>query len=135
MSSFSPLPTTTSQLTLTQDGQQAPLILVDGVDGLGAPLSALHVTTAGTTTFPTSQLNLLADAINVIVVHNRSTQPVSLQIATTGAAQDVSVPVGIGQWAKFYLVPLVDLTVTSATVVPLTNNSDAMDVLLYMAHT
>jgi hypothetical protein len=134
MSSFLPLPTTTSQLTLTQDGQQAPLILVDGVDGLSATLSVLHITGTTTTTWDASQLSLVAAAINVIVINNQGTAAVIFKITTTGGVQDVSVPVGIGQWAKVYLVPQSTITTTATTVGPLTG-SDNMNVFLYIGHT
>lgn len=134
MSSSSGLQTTTSQLTLSQDGQQAPLILVDGVDLLGAPLSVLHITGTTTTTFDASQLSLVANATNIIVINNQGLAPVILKITTTGGVQDVSIPVAIGGWAKAFLVPQSTITTTATTVAPLTG-SDAMDVFLYISHT
>ena len=134
MSSFLPLPTTTSQLTLTQDGQQAPLILVDGVDGLGAPISVQRITAATTATWDASQLNLASGATNVIIVNNQSDQPVLFVIVTTGGVQNVSVPIATGQWAKVFLVPQADITLTGTTVSPIASLTP-MDVYIYITHT
>lgn len=134
MSSVSTLPSTTSQLNLTQDGQQAPVILVDGFDLLSAPPSVLHITGTTTTTFDASQLNLDANATNIIVINNQGIAPVILKITTTGGVQDVAVPVAIGGWAKVFLVPQSTITTTATTVAPLTG-SDPMNVFLYITQT
>lgn len=135
MSSFSTLPSTTSQLTLSQDGQQAPLILVDGVDGLAAPMSVLHITATASTTFDASQLSLVSGATNVFIVNNQGPQPVIFKITTTGGVQDVSIPVGISGWAKAYLVPQATITTTATTVAPLSGSGVAMNVFIYITHT
>lgn len=134
MSSLSTLPSTTSQLNLTQDGQQAPVILVDGFDLLGAPPSVLHITKTTSTTFDASQLNLAANATNIIFINNQGIAPIIVKITTTGNVQDVSVPVAAGGWGKAFLVPQSTITTTATTVEPLTG-SDPMNVFLYVTHT
>lgn len=134
MSSFSTLPSTTSQLNLAQDGQQSPLILVDGIAALGAPLSLLHITGTTTTTWDASQLLLTAGATNVIIINNQGIAPIIFKLTTSGAVQDVSVPVAIGGWTKVFLVPQATITTTATTVAPLVGSA-AMNVFLYIGHT
>lgn len=136
MSSFSTLPSTTSQLNMAQDGQQAPLILVDGFDGFVAPMTVLYVAGSAASSFDGNQLNLTRGSTNVIIIDNtQGLNPVLLTVTTTGSAvQNILAPVAAGQWGKVYLVPQALLTVTVATLTPIIA-ATPINVFLRITHT